>query len=122
MKKKFQILVAEDSDKKFTLIEFDISQVFGSDAEITRVKTLAELERVFSERSNEFTFIILDASLEDGATLMFLDDEIRLNFKKPVVANSSSRRTRESQMEYGCTHEGGPRLYLSLESIKQNQQ
>jgi len=44
MRKKFQILVAEDTDSKFILIEFDISKIFGSDANIARVKTLAELE------------------------------------------------------------------------------
>jgi len=118
MRKKFQILVAEDTDSKFILIEFDISKIFVSDANIARVKTLAELEQVFSERSNDFSFIVLDANLADGATLRLLTLKIKPNFNGPIIANSSSAKNRATQMKFGCTHAGGNNFSKTLTGIK----
>lgn len=117
MKKRWQIFVVEDSDRKFADIEYQISSEFGSNAEITRVKTLAELKRVFSEQGNNFAFIVLDANLEDDVTLEFLDLTLAKKFEKPIIANSSNEDHRKTQMHFGCNHLGGPNLGKALADI-----
>ena len=118
IKKMWQILVAEDDNTKFVLIEYDISDTFGSEAQITRVKTVAELKRVYSEQGYNFSFIVLDANLKDGATLEFLDEILAREFKKPIIANSSNHEHLMTQMKFGCTHEGGLNLKNVLADIR----
>ncbi|MDQ2933108.1 MAG: response regulator [bacterium] len=59
-------------------------------------------------RVNKFDMIIWDADMSvNGSKLMTFDghiQEVRKNFKGPMIANSSEQNCREKQLKAGCTH------------------
>ena len=100
------ILIAEDSDSHFYLMEAHI-QKYYPDCVIHRAKTVAEAVELFSGYGAALHAIIVDACLNcmrEVDTDVFIETVKRSGFAGPIVTASSHEPFNERLLAAGATH------------------
>ncbi|MBI3956745.1 MAG: hypothetical protein HY340_02040 [Candidatus Kerfeldbacteria bacterium] len=112
------LLVVEDDDAWW----YTLGRLFGQRAELIFAASVAEADRIFTERGGDLAGIVVDGCLnhEDRFDTGQLVRYFRKRFAGPIVA-ASSVYNREL-MEAGCTHQAETKdaaAQIALENASQ---
>jgi len=99
-----RILVVEDDNLYFSIIEGDLSTEAIT---IIRAETLLDADDFFEKNRDDLDLIVMDACVpgDEPNSMWLVRKIISSGYKKPIIACSSSSEYRETLMRAGATHQ-----------------